>query len=109
MMSSVMPSLKYSCSGSPLMLLNGRTMTEGRSVAAGSTGTSELPVPSIPSMRWAVLASAATCGSSGRVNASSQCVLPRAYSMAPVGVMSSTRNGRMARLAETARSTSRRT
>ena len=31
MMSSVMPSLKYSCSGSPLMLLNGRTAIDGRS------------------------------------------------------------------------------
>ena len=29
MMSSVMPSLKYSCSGSPLMLLNGRTAIDG--------------------------------------------------------------------------------
>ena len=29
MMSSVMPSVKYSCSGSPLMLTNGRTAIEG--------------------------------------------------------------------------------
>ena len=29
MMSSVMPSLKYSCSGSPLMLAKGRTAIEG--------------------------------------------------------------------------------
>src|SRR3990172_8698232 len=29
MMSSVIPSLKYSCSGSPLMLTNGRTASEG--------------------------------------------------------------------------------
>ena len=31
MMSSVMPSEKYSCSGSPLMLLNGRTAIDGLS------------------------------------------------------------------------------
>ena len=31
MMSSVMPSAKYSCSGSPLMLVNGRTAIEGLS------------------------------------------------------------------------------
>ena len=31
MMSSVMPSAKYSCSGSPLMLLNGSTAIEGLS------------------------------------------------------------------------------
>src|SRR5579862_2368136 len=34
MMSSVMPSLKYSCSASPLMLLNGRTTIEGLVAAA---------------------------------------------------------------------------
>ena len=43
MMSSVMPSLKYSCSGSPLMLTNGRTAMDGRSLpgldaAPGSLG-----------------------------------------------------------------------
>ena len=35
MMSSVMPSLKYSCSGSPLMFTNGRTQIEARCPAFG--------------------------------------------------------------------------
>ena len=34
-MSSLMPSLKYSCSASPLMLANGRTQIETRGVVAG--------------------------------------------------------------------------
>jgi hypothetical protein len=39
MMSSTIPSAKYSCSGSPLMFWNGRTAIEGRSVmATGSVG-----------------------------------------------------------------------
>src|SRR6202008_1322894 len=36
MMSSVMPSLKYSCSGSPLMLANGSTQIATRGVAEGA-------------------------------------------------------------------------
>ena len=39
MMSSVMPSEKYSCSGSPLMLLNGSTAIDGFSLATGSALT----------------------------------------------------------------------
>src|SRR4029453_13002762 len=38
MRSSVMPSLKYSCSGSPLMLTNGSTAMEGLSGKGGGTG-----------------------------------------------------------------------
>src|SRR3990170_8652361 len=38
MMSSVMPSEKYSCSGSPLMLLKGNTAIDGRSGAADAGG-----------------------------------------------------------------------
>jgi len=34
-MSSVMPSAKYSCSGSPLMLANGKTAVEGLSGSEG--------------------------------------------------------------------------
>ena len=45
----------------------------------------------------------------GRVSASSQCVPLRQYSMAPVGVTSSTLNGTMVLSRDTARSTSRRT
>ena len=37
MMSSLMPSEKYSCSGSPLMLVNGSTAIAGRS-GSGSAG-----------------------------------------------------------------------
>ena len=40
MMSSVMPSAKYSCSGSPLMLVNGSTASEGLS-GRGSTGADD--------------------------------------------------------------------
>jgi hypothetical protein len=36
MMSSEMPSAKYSCSGSPLMLANGNTAIDGRLELAGS-------------------------------------------------------------------------
>ena len=36
-MSSTMPSAKYSCSGSPLMLANGSTAIEGRSGSGRST------------------------------------------------------------------------
>ena len=36
MMSSVMPSEKYSCSGSPLMLLNGSTAIDGFSFAGSA-------------------------------------------------------------------------
>src|SRR5258708_11743763 len=35
MMSSTIPSAKYSCSGSPLMLVNGRTAMEGLSGSGG--------------------------------------------------------------------------
>ena len=38
MMSSVMPSEKYSCSGSALRLVNGRTAIEGLSGSDGSGG-----------------------------------------------------------------------
>ncbi|HJQ55302.1 MAG TPA: hypothetical protein VJ890_00260, partial [Vineibacter sp.] len=40
MISSTMPSLKYSCSGSPLMLLNGSTAIDGRfgKLSAASDG-----------------------------------------------------------------------
>jgi len=42
MMSSVMPSAKYSCSGSPDMLVNGSTASEGfsggRSAGSGGAG-----------------------------------------------------------------------
>ena len=38
MMSSVMPSLKYSCSGSPLILVKGRTRIEGFAGAASARG-----------------------------------------------------------------------
>jgi len=44
MMSSVMPSLKYSCSGSPLMLTNGSTQIPIRAEAAGALE----PVPAAP-------------------------------------------------------------
>ena len=39
-MSSTMPSAKYSCSGSPLMLANGSTAIEGRSGRGGTSATS---------------------------------------------------------------------
>ena len=38
MMSSVMPSLKYSCSGSPLMLVKGSTAMDGRSTVCRDYG-----------------------------------------------------------------------
>ena len=38
MMSSVMPSLKYSCSGSPLMLAKGSTQIATREFGAGCDG-----------------------------------------------------------------------
>ena len=38
MMSSLIPSLKYSCSGSPLMLTNGSTQIEGPRAGAGAAG-----------------------------------------------------------------------
>src|SRR5215831_9644011 len=44
MMSSDMPSAKYSCSGSPLILTNGSTAMEGRSGAARSI----LPMAGVP-------------------------------------------------------------
>ena len=46
MMSSVMPSEKYSCSGSPDMLVNGSTAMEGLSATAfdGATTTAGVPV-----------------------------------------------------------------
>src|SRR6516165_5603046 len=44
MISSTMPSAKYSCSGSPLILANGITAIDGLS-GSGST-------PTLPSPRW---------------------------------------------------------
>ena len=38
MMSSLMPSEKYSCSGSPLMLVNGSTAMAGRSGSGNAVG-----------------------------------------------------------------------
>ena len=40
MMSSTRPSAKYSCSGSPLMLVNGRTAIEGLSGSGNGVGRS---------------------------------------------------------------------
>ena len=45
MMSSVMPSEKYSCSGSPLMLMNGSTAMEGFSRGSFGAGTATAGVP----------------------------------------------------------------
>ena len=42
MMSSEIPSEKYSCSGSPLILLKGRTAIDGLSASASSTGVVSL-------------------------------------------------------------------
>src|SRR5581483_8969124 len=43
MMSSVMPSLKYSCSESPLMLLNGSTQIEARAESFSEAGVADVP------------------------------------------------------------------
>ena len=43
MMSSVMPSVKYSCSGSPLIFWNGNTATEGLSGRASGASTGDAP------------------------------------------------------------------
>jgi hypothetical protein len=50
MMSSEIPSAKYSCSGSPLMFANGRTAIDGRSVVVRSV----VPVAAFTGMVWSV-------------------------------------------------------
>lgn len=45
MMSSVMPSLKYSCSASPLMLTNGKTTTDGVSWRRPDVEVDTWPAP----------------------------------------------------------------
>src|SRR6478609_639796 len=62
MMSSVMPSLKYSCSESPLMLANGSTQTEKRfdSLAEGDDAAEVLPAcPDCAAVDRAIIAAKA--------------------------------------------------
>jgi len=53
MISSTMPSAKYSCSGSPLMLANGKTAIDGlsgrASAGAGAGTASVTAAPTLPS------------------------------------------------------------
>ena len=51
MMSSLMPSLKYSCSASPLMLANGRTQIETRGVAAAAGAEHGADLPALRGAR----------------------------------------------------------
>src|SRR6202521_4172360 len=47
--SSLMPSAKYSCSGSPLVLAKGKTANAGRFPKLGNAGRRDCALPSAPS------------------------------------------------------------
>ncbi len=51
MMSSLMPSLKYSCSASPLMLANGRTQTDSLRAAGAAVGAPGAEAEAVRSAR----------------------------------------------------------
>ena len=52
MMSSVIPSEKYSCSGSPLILVKGRTAIDGRAFVTALTAASSWLLPDLPLRQW---------------------------------------------------------